>query len=506
MQDLEFSRAMSHFKQVTLWAAAHIANYCIQAQVPPSDVIELFPEYIKDSSELRRDTESARCRRSMSAAECDFASIMSAVGAETERQAHADEARTALMRFLEWSAEKAAGLWPNQTSCINGTLVKLYAKLGARTKLSGLLRDSARVLPQEISFEEVLRENHQCCALGWLWHRQGFDEQALVIWKQVAVAEVVEQPEAGAAMAEQAVPPGVEESIELLSMCERQDILVQHSRWLLQDYPNIAIKIFVPCRRSCRLDPQSVIDQLQYYTDELMLQFLEYAADNLSGYTKEQQTMLHTRLALRYLETCVAQEPQHALRKQLRAFLDRSDSIEWASLLKHHCMSGESGATMVAEKAILFRKSHQHYQALSLLVWHQDSTNALQSAEEYCTATEWDEQESETVFNTLLQVYLTPPPNLGADATKLPAALTLLEKYGDKFNPVEAIGRLPPSTPIKAVNAFLEKALMHTSHICRTKKIEKQMSKQRLEQLQLERMRATRSRVQVLHWSSCAAN
>lgn len=133
----------------------------------------------------------------------------------------------------------------------------------------------------------------------------------------------------------------------------------------------------------------------------------------------------------------------------------------------------ESCEKLLLERATLHGKLEEHVKALHILV-HQLKDFA--SAEAYCI---WASESRDTayrqqLFHNLLGVYLdrqSQGASVRGSGELEMAAVDLLNRHGEAFDPVQVLKMLPEGWSLQLVRPFLGRAIRASMHACRTSQI-----------------------------------
>ncbi|KAG6881211.1 hypothetical protein C0995_002611, partial [Termitomyces sp. Mi166 len=145
-------------------------------------------------------------------------------------------------------------------------------------------------------------------------------------------------------------------------------------------------------------------------------------------------------------------------------------------------------------RAILLGRLGRHDQALELYVYRMHD---YLKAEEYCKRVYETGTKTESVFLTLLRLYLRPTAKINEDL--LPPALDLIGRHNSRLDIVETLQLLPPLVTAQDVRAFLVEALrapiFDTSVIRHISKARNDQLSRRLMLLQTKRVKVTDGRI-----------
>eukprot|EP00658_Telonema_sp_P-2_P023578 TRINITY_DN19457_c0_g1_i4.p1 TRINITY_DN19457_c0_g1~~TRINITY_DN19457_c0_g1_i4.p1 ORF type:complete len:329 (-),score=117.30 TRINITY_DN19457_c0_g1_i4:176-1162(-) len=218
--------------------------------------------------------------------------------------------------------------------------------------------------------------------------------------------------------------------------------------------------------------------------------------------SKTEVEKYHTQLAIRYLEIMLSGTSQQArmnsellhTKQTLLQFLESSQYYDVSALL-----SRTAKTDMFEERVVLFKKADQHYQALRILVYNLDNTEA---AEIYCLENGTTQQQaaqqttSADLLLLLMKVYLSPPSHQ-PPMSMLAYALKLLEERAKSLDPIAVLNELPPSIPIKYLQGFLDQAIPHHVHRLRDGQIVKSLALMENQQVSVQLIKEKNRRVAI---------
>lgn len=451
--DLNFKQSMDHFNQcdidpreILAWFPVLLPSSCHyrpQYQYPREDLESFVGLKLREREIIETTTLSEQCRLAKECVMCYLEGIREPADLESD----------------PGSLQEA----------IDTVLLKLYVDLGA-SKLDEFcnLRNHASLS----DCEPYLITHKRYNALALLFKQRGQDVKALDMWSKLGSEDVFDNGR-----------DGVKETVSFLSGHDNHMLVMQYSRWVLQKDPEEGLKIFTSAQRQTEIPPDDVLDHLRSYKDLLSQQYLEY----LVHVSKTEVGKYHTQLAIRYLEIMLSASSSTArlnnellhTKQTLLKFLESSHYYDVSALL-----SRTAKTDMFEERVVLFKKADQHYQALRILVYNLDNTEA---AESYCLENGSEDSVAENstepsgkhtqadLLLLLMKVYLSPPSGV-AKMSMLGHALKLLEERGKALDPIAVLNELPPSIPIKCLKGFLDQAIPHHVHRLRDGHIVKNLT------------------------------
>lgn len=269
---------------------------------------------------------------------------------------------------------------------------------------------------------------------------------------------------------------GYEKTVQYLQHLGQEDleIICEYAKWVLQNEPELGLKIFTAdLPETEQLDRDLVLEFLRHNAPQMEIPYLEH----IIHIWNDKTSAFHTTLLLRYrqkvaplleayLESigdkvpCPAgQEPGELgqLRGKLLDFLEISD---------HYSIQGQrerlESEGLNEESAIVLGKLGEHEEALKIFVY---VLNNSKRAEEYCLSVYKKKlPKSEDIFLKLLKLYVHPPDSFRSEELQRKMSISsasalsrdpstrvnftrkiveLLNKHGDKIDPIEAISALP---------------------------------------------------------------
>lgn len=276
---------------------------------------------------------------------------------------------------------------------------------------------------------------------------------------------------------------GYEKTVQYLQHLgpDHIEIILTYSRWVLENEPELGLKIFTAdLPETEQLDRSVVLEFLKNNFPQAEIPYLEH----LIHFWNDKTSFFHTTLLLRYrqkvapllskyIESIGDEVPQPAgeepgelgeLRRKILDFLEISDHYTTAGLPTMLLNEG-----LCEERAIVVGKLGQHEEALSIFIY---VLNNPKRAEEYCLSVYKRKLvNSEDIFLLLLKLYVHPPESFSSNQLKRkmsvssatqssyeshrppnfgPKILKLLREHGDKMDPLKAISELPDELNLEA--------------------------------------------------------
>ena len=254
------------------------------------------------------------------------------------------------------------------------------------------------------------------------------------------------------------------------------DLILEFAEWPLQADPALGMEVFVADTKNAEeLDRYRVLEFLHRIDTKLSVQYLGHIINELNDLTPE----FHQRLIDLYLERLKDFDGDFATTEDRKEYL--------ASLLSFLKSSSQYNLARVFSKlpaddpeffecrATVLSKMGQHKQALQIYVFHLHDDA---KAEEYCNTVylqraqeaalagakpsifnpflppQPDEREDApeaSIYNTLLSLYLSPPP---PHKPNLAPALALLAKHGARVPASSTLSLVPATLPVRQLESY----------------------------------------------------
>lgn len=282
---------------------------------------------------------------------------------------------------------------------------------------------------------------------------------------------------------------GYEKTVQYLQHLGQDhiEIILQYSRWVLENEPELGLKIFTAdLPETEQLDRSVVLEFLRNNFLQLEIPYLEH----LVHFWNDKTSFFHTTLLLRYRQKVApllskyvesigdavpppaGQEPGELgeLRRKLLDFLEISDHYTTQGLPTLLLNEG-----LCEERAIVVGKLGQHEEALSIFIY---VLNNSKRAEEYCLSVYKKKlPNSEDIFLLLLKLYLHPPESFSSIQLKRKVSVSsasqmsndscgpinfsfkivrLLNEHGDKIDPLKGISELPNEFDLFRLKDYLD--------------------------------------------------
>lgn len=208
------------------------------------------------------------------------------------------------------------------------------------------------------------------------------------------------------------------------------DLVLEYAHWVLAADPVRGMEIFTD---ACRLPRLRVVEDLEAFNPALCITYLNYLLSKDEG-----EPMLHTKLALLYLQQCQGKEGDayHALLDHLHT----STQYDARALLP----ALPPAPAFAAAHAEVLGRLGRHDEALRLYVVHLED---LAAAERYCV-----DANAPGIWLLLLRLALEHSEDRRA-------ALGLLARHAAAMPVDDALALLPKSCTVRDVQEYLCKAL-----------------------------------------------
>ncbi|KAI9804645.1 MAG: Vacuolar morphogenesis protein 6 [Piccolia ochrophora] len=267
------------------------------------------------------------------------------------------------------------------------------------------------------------------------------------------------------------------------------EIILEFARWPLEQDPDLGMDIFLTDTENAETLPRDeVIHFLESLDKRLTIRYLEHIISELNDLTLG----FHQKLVNLYLERLRGQseafKPQKSnaneeigeWRQKLLEFLQSSSQYSTAKTFQQ-LPSNEPD--FYEARAIVLSKMGNHKQALEIYVF---KIGDHEKAEEYCNRVHLAQEsgagkdsrssqrrssntdQSESIYHTLLSLYLTPPPPQQADWQP---ALKLLGKHGARLSASSTLSLIPTSLPVKELESYFRGRIRSANSITNESRI-----------------------------------
>ncbi|KAI5788211.1 vacuolar sorting protein 39 domain 2-domain-containing protein [Pyronema domesticum] len=280
------------------------------------------------------------------------------------------------------------------------------------------------------------------------------------------------------------------------------DLIFEFSTWPLKVEPKDAMEVFVgDTGNSESLPRPAVLDYLEKQNQDLAIQYLEHIVTELQDMTPE----FHTRLAGLYL-TVLGKDntplTKASWQSRFLKFLETSDQYRAEKVLS---WLPRDAPEFYECRAIVLSKMGRHKAALEIYVF---KLGDHEKAEEYCrrvhlagpSNTEVATESAETVYHTLLSLYLQPPV---PQAQQLEPALRILSRHGARLKASEALKLVPENVRVKDLESYFESRIRAANATVTENRIIAALRKSHIVDVQEQLLDARNSHVTVGEESVC---
>ncbi|KAJ3506301.1 hypothetical protein NMY22_g17296 [Coprinellus aureogranulatus] len=419
-----------------------------------------------------------------------------------QHQMYPPLSKTSVKDLFDLPDAPLSSLTPEQllrfAQIVDTALYKAYLIIRP-TLLSSLCRVANWCEVSEL--EEDLRSRKKFSELKDLYHGKGMHAKALELLKEISKDE-------------DDIEEKLDPSIRYLQKLGPENLsqIFESAKWIFDTDKDRAFQIFIS--EEAELPPQPVCDYLEKINPRLCIRYLEY----LLAEKHEESPEFHDRLAGLYLsQTLVGKKRgDEELRKQmyskLLTFIDSNNRFAVDRLY------GQLSSTDLFEaRAILLGRLGRHDQALELYVYrlqdylkaeesvvivhlldtgfHYRPTPVADTANGYTSPT----SETQSVFLTLLRIYLRPTSSNVNAANLLRPALDLISRHSPRLDSVKTLELLPPLVTAHDLKEFLVDAIrapiFDTRVIRNVSKARNDQIARKLVALQARRVKVTDTRI-----------
>ncbi|KAF3766243.1 SPX-domain-containing protein [Cryphonectria parasitica EP155] len=234
---------------------------------------------------------------------------------------------------------------------------------------------------------------------------------------------------------------------------EMIDLILEFSEWTLRKAPDLAMEVFVADTENAETLPRHRIVQFLDRIDaKLEVRYLEHIITELNDLTPDFHNRLVELLVQQLKGANIRDVTWEAEMARLVRFLKESGQYSLGrafSLLK-----GDDPAFYEAQ-AIVFSNMGEHRAALLIYVFKmQDYAKAEEySSKGHRPSSAHDDTNDATpsIYQTLLSLYLTPPP---PNKPNLEPALDLLSKHGSRLPAASTLSLIPDTLPIADLESY----------------------------------------------------
>ncbi|KAJ5263833.1 hypothetical protein N7478_011438 [Penicillium angulare] len=227
------------------------------------------------------------------------------------------------------------------------------------------------------------------------------------------------------------------------------DLIVEFAEWPLQINQELGMEIFLTDTENAETLPRpQILEFLQEVDEKLAVQYLEHVINEWNDMSPD----LHQRLLVLYLDRITANGKDIQTKDKFLEMLKESEQYSPAKILDR---LNREDPEFYEARAIVFSKMGQHRQVLEIYVFNLENH---EKAEEYCNhvhlAETTEEKEPEqSIYLTLLSMYLSPPH--GYPAQNGPA-LAVLTKHGSRLPADSALRLIPATLPVQELEFYFK--------------------------------------------------
>ncbi|KKA28335.1 hypothetical protein TD95_004921 [Thielaviopsis punctulata] len=238
------------------------------------------------------------------------------------------------------------------------------------------------------------------------------------------------------------------------------DLILEYAEWTLQADAAESMEIFVGDTENAEAMPRDrIVEYLGRIEPVLEIQYLEHIITELNDLTPD----FHNRLAelfVNYLKEKPRSDEWDRMMERFVRFLRESRQY---SLSRAFSMIPRDEPAFYEAQAAVLSLMGNHKQALEIYAFKMED---YAKAEEYCnqvhkmqstpasrpSSSDGSAEESKlTIYHTLLQLYVNPPPPY---KRKLPPALDLLARHGARLPAESTLSLIPDSLAVSDLEAY----------------------------------------------------
>ncbi|KAL9643320.1 hypothetical protein ABK040_014775 [Willaertia magna] len=505
-----------------------------KSKIDPREVLWYFKDLLEpESNFIPQQSKGDLQEKIKSAMEQEGEKDTSAIKIEVRIK----NAKKALQEFLEKARKMRIDEFTHdQLSAIDYALAKLYLnEFKKYGELKTLIRAENHI---NIESGEVLFRNN-ARYLAFLYYSKNQTRKALETLKALGAGDLKETS---------TNTNGVEESIEILSELDDEDLVLEFCEWVFDEDETSAINIFISKLRKKRFNPDRILSFLYCYPPDLERTYLEY----LVAVERNQEERIHTQLIINYIETTVILKPTKYLPFGVRVDAGKENGVlgevrgrlifmlEHTNIYnKYLILSKLQKTSLYEETLIIYRKLQNHEAALKLLV---HKIQDLEWAERYCVycyetileekrkkeeeeiqdmikqkgvqqimdtdksekriyRKNEDLEELNPLFITLLGICLNPEHGFVRNE---PFALYILKTHAKNIDPIKALSLLPDDISVSKVHDFLRQSIQTSKNRDRQAMVIYNMSKIRHVKSKVTLAKGVARRVMISEDSRCA--
>ncbi|KAJ5787008.1 hypothetical protein N7457_001998 [Penicillium paradoxum] len=255
------------------------------------------------------------------------------------------------------------------------------------------------------------------------------------------------------------------------------DLVIEFGEWPLRANHELGMEIFVTDTENAETLPRPrVLSFLEKIDIALAIQYLEHVIHEWNDMTPD----IHQQLLILYLDQLTSNNEQGEWKNKFLTMLKESEQYSPAKMLDR--LDREEDPNFFEARAILFSKMGQHRQALEIYVFKLEDHG---KAEEYCNQIHLAEkgEEEDTIYLTLLSLYLSPPH--GYEAQNDPA-IDLLAKHGSRLPADAALKLIPDKQAVEKLEFYFKGRMRAANSVFNEARIVANLRKARDMQIQAQ--------------------
>ncbi|CAI7618784.1 unnamed protein product [Penicillium manginii] len=261
------------------------------------------------------------------------------------------------------------------------------------------------------------------------------------------------------------------------------DLILEFADWPVRTQPELGMEIFLAETENAEtLSRPRVLSFLEGIDAKLAIRYLEHVIQEWNDLTPD----LHQRLVVLYLDQITAHKDSDAdtdtATEYSSKFLAMLKDSEQYSPAKTLDRLDRDDPNFYEARAILFSKMGQHRQVLEIYVFKLEDH---EKAEEYCNHVHLSEEQDQedTIYLTLLSLYLTPPHN---QKIQNGPALAILAKHGSRLPADAALGLIPAELEVRELEFYFKGRMRAANSVFNEARIVTQLRKARDLQIQAQ--------------------
>ncbi|KAJ5095024.1 Vacuolar sorting protein 39/Transforming growth factor beta receptor-associated domain 1 [Penicillium argentinense] len=223
------------------------------------------------------------------------------------------------------------------------------------------------------------------------------------------------------------------------------DLVLEFADWPFRTQPEMGMEIFLAETENAETLPRPrVLSFLEGVDSNLAIRYLEHVIQEWNDLTPD----LHQRLVMLYLSHIIA-DKNSPYKEKFLAILKDSEQYSPAKTLDR---LDRDDPDFYEARAILFGKMGQHRQVLEIYVFKLKDHEKAEEYSNYIHLSEGQDEE-DSIYLTLLSLYLTPPH--GYEPQHGPA-LAVLAKHGSRLPADSALSLIPTALPVQELEFYFK--------------------------------------------------